>query len=202
LHIPQRWSGDHPRPTLHTTSDYGEGTVPIFGRPGKKSTKNARKKQPALVATSTSAAVAAPAPATPIAGLATTRRALRLDAEHDTEEETEHEDEQPLDAENATITDLTEIMEIIKTNAVWKDFAEEFGEDVVRAVIEAQAWERRGNDIVDADGQIVDLKLVRRLLEEHMSGSRAHAGAKGDTATAGHTDPSSTPVAADTTSKS
>jgi hypothetical protein len=131
-------------------------------------------------------------PTAAIAGLATATRTARRSIDHDTvHESAEHEDEQELDGAGETITELGEIMEIIKTDAVWKDFAEEFGEDVVRAVVQAQDWARRGNDIVDSDGNVVDLKMVRRLLEEHMSGSRAHgqrAAGKGADKTSAKTD--------------
>ena len=92
------------------------------------------------------------------------RRARHRDAsvaapiDHDTDLESaehgsaEHEDVSEPDSAVETVTELAEVIEIIKTNAVWKDFAEEFGEDVVRAVIEAQGWQRRGNDIVDSEG--------------------------------------------------
>jgi hypothetical protein len=180
--------------------------VPILSRLVKKATK---KKRPEPASSSTAASAAA-GPTTPIAGLATATRAARRsiepDADHEADHEaTEHEDEQALGVADDTVTELGEILEIIKTNPVWKDFAEEFGEDVVRALIEAQNWARRGNDIIDSDGNVVDLKLVRRLLEEHVSGSRGHgskAGGKGNDKAGAKTDQGAalnTQAGADTT---
>jgi hypothetical protein len=66
--------------------------------------------------------------------------------------------------------DKTKTYEVLKTNAVWKSFVAEFGADAVEAVIEKQGWELWGRDITDADGNDVDLKLVRRLLKQQLKG--------------------------------
>ena len=148
-----------------------------------KATKK-KKRQP-TASTSTRPGAAAAGSTTAIAGLANATRMSRRTIDHDTEHESaehesaEHEDVSEPDSAVETVTDLAEVLEIIKTNAVWKDFAEEFGEDVVRAVIDAQGWARRGNDIVDSEGNPVDLKLVRQLLEDHANGAKAHGGRGG-----------------------
>jgi hypothetical protein len=62
--------------------------------------------------------------------------------------------------------------EVIKTNVVWRSFVEEFGEEEVMAVIEAQGWRAKDGKIVGKDNNEIDKKLVRRLLKQELGGGR------------------------------